>query len=181
MDVRELLDVRMFGAVMSTGLNAGQVRGPLQLTFARSANPILPQDLAITRVAVTDEKDREKLQTIGRKTLIPYGLYVGYGFYSPFFAKQTGATEADLELFWDALVNMWDLDRSSARGMMNLRGLYVFTHEKKLGNAPAHALFERIRPELKGGVASPRKFSEYTVHVDKENFPDGVELTVLVG
>ena len=178
---RHFYDIRMFGAVMTTGINAGQVRGPVQLTFARSVDPVIPQDLAITRVAITREEEREKKETeIGRKTLVPYGLYVGYGFYSPFFAKQSGVTQADLELFWDALVNMWDLDRSSARGMMNLRGLYVFTHERKLGNAPAHVLFERIRPTLNDGVASPRKFSDYTVDVD-DNLPDGVTLTRLVG
>jgi CRISPR-associated protein Csd2 len=179
---RHFYDIRMFGAVMTTHVNAGQVRGPLQLTFARSVDPVIPQDLAITRVAITREEEREQKETeIGRKTLIPYGLYVGYGFYSPFFAKQSGATEADLELFWDALVNMLDLDRSAARGMMNLRGLYIFTHEKKLGNAPAHVLFDLVRPELHDGVASPRKFSDYTVHVDEENLPKGVDLTRLVG
>lgn len=173
-------DVRMFGAVMSTGLNAGQVRGPLQLMFARSVDPIIPQDLAITRVAVTDEKDREKLQTIGRKTLIPYGLYVGHGFFSPHLAWQTGVTEADLEMFWDALVYMWDLDRSASRGMMNPRGLYIFTHENKLGNAPSQQLFERVRPSRNGNSTSPRKFEDYEVHVD-ENLPEGVTLTRVLG
>lgn len=175
-------DVRMFGAVMSTGLNAGQVRGPLQFTFARSVNPVLPQDLAVTRVAVTDEKDREKLQTIGRKTLIPYGLYVGHGFFSPHLAKQTGVTAEDLELFWDALVHMWSFDRSASRGLMAPRGLYVFTHENKLGNAPSHKLFERVRATLDGSVASPRKFEDYEVEapaegpLDESGFP-GVTLT----
>jgi CRISPR-associated protein Csd2 len=174
-------DIRMFGAVMSTGLNAGQVRGPLQLTFSRSVDPIIPQDLAITRMAVTDEKDREKLQTIGRKTLIPYGLYVGRGFFSPHLAAQTGVTAEDLELFWDALIYMWDLDRSASRGTMSLRGLYVFTHEKKYGNAPVHELFERVRPSLKNGVTSPRRFSDYTVEVDETDMPEGVTLTRLLG
>ncbi len=173
-------DVRMFGAVMSTGLNAGQVRGPMQLTFSRSVNPIIPQDLAITRMAVTDEKDREKLQTIGRKTLIPYGLYVGRGFFSPHLARQTGVTETDLELFWDALVYMWDFDRSASRGTMSPRGLYVFTHENKLGNAPAHELFERIQPSLKDDIASPRRFADYTVSVE-DNLPEGVNLTRILG
>jgi CRISPR-associated protein Csd2 len=178
---RHFYDIRMFGAVMTTGINAGQVRGPVQLTFARSVDPVIPQDLAITRVAITREEEREQKETeIGRKTLIPYGLYVGYGFYSPFFAKQSGVTEADLELFWDALVNMWDLDRSAARGMMNLRGLYIFSHDKKLGNAPAHELFERIRPTLDDGVASARKYSDYTVDV-VDSLPDGVTLTRLIG
>ncbi|MBA3390891.1 MAG: type I-C CRISPR-associated protein Cas7/Csd2 [Rubrobacter sp.] len=174
-------DIRMFGAVMSTGLNAGQVRGPLQLTFSRSVGPILPQDLAITRMAVTHEKDRDKLQTIGRKTLIPYGLYVGRGFFSPHLAGQTGVTGSDLELFWDALVYMWDLDRSASRGMMSPRGLYVFTHEKKYGNAPVHELFDRIRPALNDGVPSPRRFSDYVVEVDDADLPEGVTLTRVLG
>ena len=173
-------DVRMFGAVMSTGLNAGQVRGPMQLTFSRSVNPIIPQDLAITRMAVTDEKDREKLQTIGRKTLIPYGLYVGRGFFSPHLARQTGVTETDLELFWDALVYMWDFDRSASRGTMSPRGLYVFTHDNKLGNAPAHELFERILPSLNANVDSPRRFTDYTVSVE-DDLPEGVTLTRILG
>ena len=173
-------DVRMFGAVMSTGLGAGQVRGPLQLTFSRSVSPVLPQDIAVTRVAVTDEKDREKEQTMGRKTLIPYGLYVGHGFFSPYLARETGVTEQDLRLFWDALVSMWDFDRSASRGLMTPRGLYVFSHERKLGNAPAHELFERIRPTLKDDVASPRKFEDYEVEV-RDELPDGVTLTRLAG
>lgn len=173
-------DIRMFGAVMSTGLNAGQVRGPLQLTFSRSVNPIIPQDLAITRMAVTDERDRDKLQTIGRKTLIPYGLYVGKGFFSPHLAKQTGVTSEDLELFWDALVYMWDIDRSASRGMMSPRGIYIFTHDKKYGNAPVHELFERVSVSLKE-EKSPRKFSDYEVAVDDASLPDGVALTRLIG
>lgn len=173
-------DVRMFGAVMSTGLNAGQVRGPLQLTFSRSVNPVIPQDLAITRMAVTDEKDREKLQTIGRKTLIPYGLYIGHGFFSPHLARQTGVTAEDLELFWDALVHMWSFDRSASRGLMAPRGLYVFTHENKLGNAPSHKLFELIKVPKANG--SPRTFDDYNVEapaegsLDDSGFP-GVTLT----
>lgn len=174
-------DVRMFGAVMSTGLNAGQVRGPMQLTFSRSVSPIIPQDLAITRMAVTDEKDRDKLQTIGRKTLIPYGLYVGRGFFSPHLGRQTGVTGADLQLFWDALVYMWDFDRSASRGTMSPRGLYIFTHDKSFGNAPAHELFERIKPTLKGEVESPRRFSDYTVSVEEGDLPEGVTLTRILG
>jgi len=173
-------DVRMFGAVMSTGLNAGQVRGPVQLTFARSIDPVLPQDFAITRVAVTDEKDQEKLQTIGRKTFIPYGLYVAHGFYSPYLGTATGVTEFDLELFWNALINMWDIDRSASRGMMAPRGLYVFSHENKLGNAPAHKLFERIRVQSKETVVSPRSFSDYKVNVNTEDILKGVLLHQLL-
>jgi CRISPR-associated protein Csd2 len=171
-------DVRMFGAVMSTGLNAGQVRGPMQMTFARSVDPVQPQDMAVTRVAVTDSKDREKLQTIGRKTLIPYGLYIARGFYSPYLAEQTGVTEADLALFWQALVNMWDFDRSASRGLMAPRGLYVFSHESKLGNAPAHKLFEAVEVNLKEEGTIPRKFGDYSVTV-KEDLPTGITLTRL--
>jgi CRISPR-associated protein Csd2 len=173
-------DVRMFGAVMSTGLNAGQVRGAFQLTFARSIDAVQPQDLAITRVAVTDAKDREKLQTIGRKTMIPYGLFRGYGFYSPHLGNQVGVTEKDLELFWQALVNMWDMDRSASRGMMAPRGLYIFSHENKLGNAPAHKLFEHIKPELKETVTVPRQFSDYLIAVDDADLPTGITLTRLI-
>ncbi|BAU65303.1 hypothetical protein STA3757_26840 [Stanieria sp. NIES-3757] len=173
-------DVRIFGAVMSTGLNAGQVRGAMQLTFARSLDPVQPQDLAITRVAVTDAKDREKLQTIGRKTMIPYGLYRGYGFYSPYLATQTGVTQEDLSLFWEALLKMWECDRSASRGMMAPRGLYVFSHESKLGNAPAHKLFERVQVQLKEEISVPRQFNDYQVTVDEIDLPAGVHLTKLI-
>ncbi len=173
-------DVRMFGAVMSTGLNAGQVRGAMQLTFARSLDPVQPQDLAITRVAVTDAKDREKLQTIGRKTMIPYGLYQGHGFYSPCLAAKTGITQEDLSLFWEALIKMWDFDRSASRGMMAPRGLYIFSHESKLGNAPAHKLFERIQVQLKKEVTLPRQFGDYEAIVNEEDLPPGVHLTKLI-
>lgn len=176
---RNFFDVRMFGAVMGTGLNAGQVKGAVQMTFARSVHPILPQDLAITRVAVTKEEEREKLQTIGRKTMIPYGLYVAHGFYSPHLAAQTHVTQSDLELFWDALINMWDFDRSASRGLMAPRGLYVYSHESKLGNTPAHKLFERTQVQLKPGL-SPRKFSDYEVTVDDNDLPTGVALSRLI-
>jgi CRISPR-associated protein Csd2 len=172
-------DVRMFGAVMSTGLNAGQVRGPVQLTFSRSFDPVLPQDLAVTRVAVTDAKDAEKLQTIGRKTLIPYGLYMMRGFYSPALAAQTGVNDQDLALFWESLVKMWDFDRSASRGLMAPRGLYVFSHESKLGNAPAHKLFDRITAQLHNSSQPPRKFGDYEVSIDEADLPSGVTLTRL--
>lgn len=175
-------DIRMFGAVMTTGINAGQVRGPVQLTFARSVDSVVPQDLSITRVAVTREEESGKKQTeMGRKTMVPYGLYVGYGFYSPHLARDTGVSEEDLEIFWDALVNMWALDRSASRGQMAPQGLYVFTHDRKLGNAPAHKLFELIRPELREGVTSPRSFEDYEVRVDEGSVPEGVSLTRLIG
>ncbi len=172
-------DVRMFGAVMSTGLNAGQVRGPMQLTFGRSLDPILPTDLSITRVAVTDAKDRQKLQTMGRKAIIPYGLYRSYGFFSPYLAAQTGVSASDLQLFWQALLGMWDHDRSASRGMMALRGLYIFTHDNRLGRAPAHQLFERIRVTLKDKSLPPRKFEDYDVGVEATDLPAGITLTCL--
>ena len=174
-------DVRMFGAVMTTGINAGQVRGPAQFTFARSVDPVLPQDISITRVAITREEDRESKETeMGRKTLIPYGLYIGHGFFSPALAAQTGVTEDDLALFWRALANMFEIDRSAARGFMATRGLYVFSHHSSLGNAPAHTLFDLIQVERNEGVEAPRSFGDYTVTVDEDALPDGVELTPIV-
>lgn len=174
-------DVRMFGAVMSTGVNAGQVRGPVQLTFARSVDPVLPRDLSITRVAITREEDREKKETeMGRKALIHYGLYVARGFFSPHLASGTFTSQQDLEILWNALVQMWALDRSASRGMMAPRGLYVFTHENKLGNAPAHQLFERIHVKSNPDVTAPRAFSDYTVTIDQSPLPSGVTLTALL-
>jgi CRISPR-associated protein Csd2 len=174
-------DVRTFGAVMTTTVNAGQVRGPLQLTFARSVDSIIPQDLSITRVAITREEEQEKKETeMGRKTLVPYGLYVGYGFFSPHLAEQTGVNAEDLELFWNALVHMWAFDRSASRGRMDIQGLYVFSHDKKLGNAPAQELFDRVRASS-NGKESPRSFNDYEVTVDDANLPEGVHLTRLVG
>jgi CRISPR-associated protein Csd2 len=185
-------DIRMFGAVMTTGVNAGQVRGPLQLTFARSIDPIVPLDLSITRVAVTKEEDASvvvaegggetsgKQTEMGRKAMVPYGLYRAHGFFNPHFAKQTGVTEEDLNLFWEALQHMWDLDRSAARGMMACRGLYIFSHASSLGNAPAHTLFERVRIERNGDVVAPRSFRDYYVTVDDSTLPNGVTLKRLV-
>jgi CRISPR-associated protein Csd2 len=186
-------DIRMFGAVMTTGVNCGQVRGPLQLTFARSVDPIVPLDLSITRIAITREADRVvavaeeggegtggKRTEMGRKALVPYGLYLGHGFFNPHFARQSGATSEDLEVFWQALQQMWDLDRSSARGMVACQGLYVFSHESPLGNAPARSLFERVRISRKPGVDAPRSFGDYDVEVRRDDLPDGVVLTQLV-
>jgi CRISPR-associated protein Csd2 len=184
-------DIRTFGAVMTTGVNCGQVRGPVQLTFARSIDPIVPLDLSITRVAVTREEDAKvvvaeeggegtggKQTEMGRKAVVPYGLYRAHGFFNPHFARQTGATEEDLELFWQALQMMWDVDHSSSRGMMACRGLYVFTHESPLGNAPAHRLFERVMvPPSR--VEAPRSFGDYEVIVDDGGLPTGVTLTRL--
>lgn len=181
-------DVRLFGAVMSTKENnAGQVRGPVQLTFARSADPVTPMDISITRMAVETEAEAKKQEgdnrTMGRKALLPYGLYIGHGFFSPSFAKQTGVTEADLALFWQALENMWDVDHSAARGMMACRGLYVFTHadERGLGNAPAHKLFGHLDVRKKDGVEAPRRFEDYAVTAPSASaMPEGVTLTSLV-
>lgn len=182
----EFFDVRMFGAVMSmTNKNAGQVRGPLQITFARSIDPILHLDEAIVGPAQNQEQSRrsedddtDAFGTMGRKSLVPYGLYLAHGFFNPHYAKATGVTSDDLDLFWSALQMMWDHDRSSARGLMACRGVYVFTHENPLGNAQAQALFERITVNRKDGVEVARKFREYDITVDDANLP-GITLTRL--
>ena len=180
---KRFYDVRTFGAVMSTGKNAGQVRGPIQLTFARSVDPIATMEHSITRMAVATEKEAEKQggdnRTMGRKATVPYGLYVCYGFVSANLARQTGFSEEDLELFWDALKNMFDADRSAARGLMSARKLIVFKHESKLGNAPANKLFDLVRIEKKCNGA-PRKFDDYQVSVDKCNLPAGVTIEELI-
>ena len=176
----QFFDVRTFGAVMSTGPNAGQVRGPMQLTFARSIDQIVPLDLSITRVAVTRPED-EKQTEMGRKAVVPYGLYRGVGFFNPILAEQTGFDTDDLTLFWNAFQMCWDLDRSASRGLMALRGLYVFSHENRLGNAPAHALLDRVHPQKNDDVDVPRSFADYTVEVNNTDLPDGVTLTTLVG
>lgn len=177
-------DIRTFGAVLSTGdYPAGQVRGPIQLTFAQSIDPIIPLDISITRVAVTEiDPSKKTTSTMGRKAFVPYGLYLGYGFVVPHFAQQTGFSAEDLELFWTALQSVWDVDRSANRGMLALRGLYVFSHSNALGNAPAHSLFERIRVKMNDGVQAPRHFADdYTVIVNDAALPDGVTLTKLEG
>ena len=178
---KNFFDVRTFGAVMSTGVNCGQVRGPVQLTFARSIDPVIAQEHSITRMAVATEAEAEKQdgdnRTMGRKHTVPYGLYMAHGFVSSFLAKQTGFSDNDLDLFWKALGQMFEHDRSAARGEMSTRGLYVFKHDSELGNAAAHALFERITPKLKGGVSVPRLFSDYEVAVNEANMPTGVTLT----
>lgn len=177
---RNFFDVRTFGAVMSTGINCGQVRGPVQLTFARSIDPIIAQEHSITRMAVATEAEAEKQEgdnrTMGRKHTVPYGLYMAHGFVSSFLAKQTGFSEDDLKLLWQALAQMFEHDRSAARGEMTTRGLYVFKHDSELGNAPAHTLFERIQPKLKEGVTVSRSFDDYDVSVDKASLPPGVTL-----
>ncbi|NWG39996.1 MAG: type I-C CRISPR-associated protein Cas7/Csd2 [Hydrogenophilaceae bacterium] len=174
-------DIRMFGAVLSTGkLNAGQVRGPVQVTFARSIDPILPLDLSITRQARTTEERMETGSTeMGRKPIVPYGFYRAHGYFNPYLAEKTGVGEEDMKALWEALQNLFEFDRSAARGEMNVRGLYAFTHDDKKGNAPAHALFERIQVKHKAGVDVPRGFEDYEVTVEEVGMPSGVTLTRL--
>ncbi len=197
-------DVRAFGAVMSTGPNAGQVRGPVQLTFARSLDPILPLELSITRMAVAEdvkgakssadylkwetEQPEDKLRTMGRKALIPYGLYRAHGFISAHLAEQTGFTEDDLSLLWEALLRMFEHDRSSSKGLMSVREpIFIFKHvgtdsdltqreqQAKLGCAPAHKLFELIEVKKRDGVQVPRSFADYQVFFHKSLMPKGVQ------
>lgn len=176
-------DVRTFGAVMSTGKNAGQVRGPIQFTFARSADPIAAAEHSITRMAVATEKEAEKQsgdnRTMGRKATVPYGLYVCHGFISANLAQQTGFSEEDLALFFEALQNMFDVDRSAARGLMSAQKLIVFKHDSVLGNAPANKLFDRVKVE-KNCAGAPRSFSDYTISIDKDNLPGGVTIEELI-
>ena len=176
---KNFFDVRTFGAVMSTGINAGQVRGPVQFGFARSKDRIFTGEHTITRMAVTKEEDLEKERTMGRKFTIPYGLYEVHGFISAPLAKQTGFSEEDLELFWNAMLNMFDHDRSAARGEMAPQKLTVFKHASDLGNAPAQKLFDLVTVEKNCGEKPPRSFSDYTVTPIAEikaGTPDGVEL-----
>jgi CRISPR-associated protein Csd2 len=182
---QNFFDVRTFGAVMSTGVNCGQVRGPVQLTFARSADPIVASEHSITRMAVATEAEAEKQggdnRTMGRKHTVPYGLYRSHGFVSAFLAKQTGFTAEDLELLMQGLEQMFEHDRSAARGEMSTRGLFVFQHESELGNAHAHSLFDRVSIKLKGGVTAPRSFADYEVSVDETGLPGGVKLLRRIG
>ena len=176
-------DIRTFGAVMTTfvkgALNCGQVRGPVQLGFARSVDPILPQEVTITRVAITTEADAEKKGTeMGRKYIVPYGLYRAEGYISANLArKTTGFSEDDLNLLWQAILNMFELDHSAARGKMAVRELIVFRHDSELGNAPAYKLFDLVTAERKPGVVTPRAYRDYTVSVDEAGLPDGVTCT----
>lgn len=177
-------DIRTFGAVMSTGKNAGQVRGPVQITFSRSIDPVVASEHTITRMAVTTTQEAEKQdgdnRTMGRKFTVPYGLYRCHGFISAHLAKQTGFDDGDLELFWQSLLQMFDHDRSASRGEMSARGLYVFKHQSELGNAPATALLDRISVVKREGVEVARSFKDYQVEVDDSNWPEGVELNGLL-
>lgn len=178
-------DIRTFGAVMTTfvtgSLNCGQIRGPVQLGFARSVDPIVPQEVTITRVTFTTDKEAETKSgntQIGRKYIVPYGLYRVEGYISANLArKTTGFSEDDLELLWQAILNMFELDRSAARGKMAVRQLIVFRHDSELGNAPAWKLFELVKAEKNPGVVAPRAYSDYTLSVDEENLPTGVTCT----
>lgn len=180
---RNYYDIRTFGAVMSTGKNAGQVKGPIQLTFARSVDPIAIAEHSITRMAVATEKEAEKQRgdnrTMGRKATVPYGLYVCHGFISASLANQTGFSDDDLDLFWDALKNMFDIDRSAARGLMSAQKLIVFKHDSILGNAPANKLFDLVSVK-KTCEGAPRSFQDYTVCVDKDNAPSNVHIEEII-
>ncbi|MEG9883525.1 MAG: type I-C CRISPR-associated protein Cas7/Csd2 [Hyphomicrobiales bacterium] len=198
---QNFFDVRSFGAVMSTGINCGQVKGPVQMTFATSVEPIMPLEIAITRMAATNEAEKKKgaegsdspertdNRTMGRKHIVPYGLYVAHGFVSAKFAERTGFSEADLDLVWEALDAMFEHDRSAARGEMTARKLTLFKHACALGNAPAHTLFDRVRigrdidgafrpldDKGLGNRPPARKFSDYIIEIDHENCPAGVEI-----
>ena len=199
-------DVRTFGAVMSTRVNCGQVKGPVQMTFASSVEPVLPVEVTITRMAATNEAERKKRtegsdetdarqdnRTMGRKHIVPYGLYVAHGFISAKFAERTGFSEIDLDLLFESLKTMFEHDRSAARGEMTTRRLVVFRHENALGNAPAHQLFDRIRigrnvdGEFRalnerglGNLPSARKFADYRIEIDRTDLPLGVEILDLV-
>lgn len=177
---REFFDIRTFGAVMTTfvkdKLNCGQVRGPVQLGFAKSVDPIIPQEITITRVAITTESDAEGKNTeMGRKYIVPYGLYRVEGYVSANLARKvTGFTEEDLELLWTAIINMFELDHSAARGNMSVRKLIVFKHDSELGNAPAYQLFDRVTAKRKDETKPARSYDDYEVLVNDADLPDGV-------
>ena len=177
---KDFFDIRTFGSVMSTGANAGQVRGPVQLTFARSVDPIVTLEHSITRMAVATDAEAEKQggdnRTMGRKNTVPYGLYVAYGFVSPALAAQTGFSAEDLEELWKALVGMFDQDHSAARGLMATEKLIVFKHDSALGNAPSNRLFNLVKILRKPDIAVPRRFEDYTVTIDSASVPSGVEV-----
>jgi CRISPR-associated protein Csd2 len=179
-------DVRTFGAVMTTGVNAGQVRGPVQLAFATSVEPVLPLEISITRMAVTTEKEAEAQsgdnRTMGRKHILPYGLYRAHGFVSAKLAERTGFSDDDLKLLWNALINMFEHDRSAARGEMAARKLIVFEHENAMGNAPAHVLFDAVKVKRAEGTEDrpARSFGDYRVSIDAEAMPRGVSVRELL-
>jgi CRISPR-associated protein Csd2 len=174
----QFYDIRAFGAVMSTEVNCGQVRGPIQMGFAQSLDPVVPMEVSITRSSVTNAKDAEKERTIGRKYIVPYGLYRAHGFISANLAARTGFSDADLAIFWDALQNMFDHDRSAGRGEMNARKLIIFKHRSPLGDAPAHKLFDAITVQPLEGAKPARAFTDYKdrIVLDRAAIPQGVEV-----
>ena len=179
-------DIRTFGAVMTTfvkaALNCGQVRGPVQLGFAKSIDPVISQEVTITRVAITTEKDAEEKKTeIGRKSIIPYALYRTEGYVSANLARKvTGFSEEDLELLWQAIINMFENDHSAARGKMAVRELIVFKHSKELGDCPAYKLFDAVEVRKKEEIEYPRKYQDYTVQIHEEMIPDSVEMKRMI-
>lgn len=177
---RNFFDIRTFGAVMTTDINSGQVRGPVQLSFSESIDQIIPQEISITRSSVTNERDADKERTMGRKYIVPYGLYRGHGYISANLAgdakKGTGFSQEDLDLLFEALVNMFDHDRSAARGEMSARRLIVFKHASPLGNAPAQSLFPLVSVKLRPDTKVPRNYSDYDVEIDRDRLPSGVEI-----
>lgn len=179
---KNYFDVRAFGAVMTTEVNAGQVRGPIQLAFAKSEDPIVPLEISITRMAVTNEKDLEKERTMGRKHIVPYGLYRVHGYISAKLAEKTGFSDDDLQLLWQSLINMFEHDRSAARGEMSARKLFVFKHDNAMGNAPAHKLFETVSVcRVNGEPGSPaQSFNDYRVELNAEALPAGVSIESLI-
>lgn len=179
-------DIRTFGAVMTTGKNAGQVRGAVQFTFGRSIDPIVTLEHSITRMAVTTQADSDKQKgdnrTMGRKYTVPYALYRIHGYISPFLASQTNFDEQDLELLWQSIINMFDHDHSAARGEMNTRALIVFKHSTALGDAPAHQLFDAVtvKSKMEAGDTPTRKYSDYMVEIDKTKIPESIETIIKV-
>jgi CRISPR-associated protein Csd2 len=170
-------DIRAFGAVMTTGVNCGQVRGPIQFAFATSVEPIMPLEITITRMAVTKEEDIEKERTMGRKHIVPYGLYRAHGFISASLAKRTGFSKEDLDFFWEAMIGMFDHDRSASRGEMAARKLISFKHDSPVGNASAHKLFDLVKIERQGDAKNPaRDFKDYNVIIDHAKIPNGVQV-----
>ncbi|HNU71867.1 MAG TPA: type I-C CRISPR-associated protein Cas7/Csd2 [Thermodesulfobacteriota bacterium] len=176
-------DIRAFGAVMSTGKNAGQVRGPVQMTFGRSVEPVVTLEHSITRMAVATQAESDKQQgdnrTMGRKNTVPYGAYVAHGFVSAHLATQTGFGQEDINLLWEALCNMFEHDRSAARGLMSTQRLVIFKHDSALGNAPAHSLFDRVQLTRRNDSKPARDFSDYELKINKENLPSGVSIIEL--
>jgi CRISPR-associated protein Csd2 len=182
---RNFYDVRTFGAVMTTfvkaALNCGQVRGPVQLGFARSVEPVVPQEITITRVAITTEEDAEKKGTeMGRKFIVPYGLYRCEGYISANLArKSTGFSDDDLAMLWEAIMNMFETDHSAARGNMSVQKLIIFKHDSEFGSAPAHKLFDSVTITRRDGVSVPRRFTDYEVNIDGSAIPSGVTVTTM--